>query len=469
MVNSDNPIQSTIKQAMKKTLFVLMLSTGALLGLNAHSAVPPSVIEQQGPTLAPMLKNVLPAVVNIVATGEVEMARNPLFDDPFFRHFFDMPQQPRRRQNNSIGSGVIVDAKKGIVLTNDHVVANADDITVRLSDDREIEAELVGSDPETDVAVLRIKAKNLTALPLGNSDSLQVGDFVVAVGNPFGLRQTVTSGIVSGLGRSGLGKRYEDFIQTDASINPGNSGGALVDLQGRLVGINTAILSRGGGNIGIGFAIPVSLAKTVMSQILEHGSVERGRLGVIGQDLNKDLAKAFGLERTRGVVVAQVLPDSAADKAGIKSGDVIVRVNKQEVRDFGQLRNAIGLLRIGDKAKIELLRDGKPRVVTAKIEAAPEEEVTASDNLHEGLSGATFTELDENHPLATRVEAGVVVKTVEANSPAAQYGLRPGDVITSVNRQPVESLKQFRKAAKGKGRLLLHLRRGNGAMFILIR
>jgi serine protease Do/serine protease DegQ len=288
---------------------ILALTCCALLtpALAANAAVPPALIEQQGPTLAPMLKKVMPAVVNIVATSEVQMARNPLMEDPFFRHFFDMPQQPQRRSNSSIGSGVIVDAAKGLILTNDHVVANADSITVRLSDDREIEAELIGSDPETDIAVLKIKASKLQSLPIGDSQNLQVGDFVVAVGNPFGLRQTVTSGIVSGLGRSGLGKRYEDFIQTDASINPGNSGGALIDLKGRLIGINTAILSRSGGNIGIGFAIPMQLASTVMAQILEHGEVQRGRLGVVGQDLDKDLAKAFGLERTRGVVVAQVV------------------------------------------------------------------------------------------------------------------------------------------------------------------
>lgn len=454
-----------------RRISILSLSVCALLvpTFSVNAAVPPALIEQNGPTLAPMLKKVMPTVVNIVATSEAQMARNPLMDDPFFRHFFDMPQQPQRRPNSSIGSGVIVDAAKGIVLTNDHVVANADSITVRLSDDREVEAELVGSDPETDIAVLKIKAKNLKALPIGDSQNLQVGDFVVAVGNPFGLRQTVTSGIVSGLGRSGLGKRYENFIQTDASINPGNSGGALIDLKGRLVGINTAILSRGGGNIGIGFAIPVHQASTVMAQILEHGEVQRGRLGVVGQDLDKDLAKAFGLERTRGVVVAQVIADSPADKAGVKSGDVITQVNDHEIRDFGQLRNAIGSLKIGDKARIVLLREGKAKTLTAKIAAAPEAEVTASDELHEGLTGATFIELDENHPLAASVKAGVVVKTVQPGSPAGNYGLRPGDIITSLNRQPIESLAAFRKAAKGKGRLLLHLRRGNGAMFILIR
>ncbi|MGB1580675.1 MAG: trypsin-like peptidase domain-containing protein, partial [Nevskiales bacterium] len=278
---------------MKKLFVSSFLALSLVTHLPATAAVPSALLKQDPPTLAPVLEKVMPAVVNIVATGEVQMAGNPLLDDPFFRHFFDMPQQPRSRQNRSVGSGVIVDAKAGIVLTNDHVVANADSITVRLSDDREVEAELVGTDPETDVAVLRIKTTSLYALPMSNSDSLRVGDFVIAVGNPFGLRQTVTSGIVSGLGRSGLGKRYEDFIQTDASINPGNSGGALVNLKGELVGINTAILSRGGGNIGIGFAIPTNLAMSVMTQILENGEVQRGRLGIIGQDLNSDLAKAF--------------------------------------------------------------------------------------------------------------------------------------------------------------------------------
>lgn len=457
-----------MKALPKKALATVL--TAALLSatpLAATAAVPANLLNSDTPTLAPMLDRVLPAVVNIVATGEVEVAQNPFFNDPFFRHFFDMPNQPRKRENQSVGSGVIIDSEKGYVLTNHHVIAKADTITVRLSDDREIEAELIGADPETDIALIKIEAKNLSALSIADSDDLRVGDFVVAVGNPFGLRQTVTSGIVSGLGRHGLGKRYEDFIQTDASINPGNSGGALVNLQGELVGINTAILSRGGGNIGIGFAIPTNLVKAVMEQIVKFGEVKRGRLGIIGQDLTKELAKAFDLKRTRGVVVAQVVPDSAAEKAGVEPGDVIVKINDEEVIDFAQLRNSIGLLRIGDKARLELLRDGKPRIVSATIQAAPEENLT-SDDLHQGLAGAGFVELDASHPLAGRVE-GVVVSRVDQGSPAQGAGLQPGDVITSVNRKPIKTLEEFRDRVKVKGRLLLHIRRGNGALFILIR
>ncbi len=451
-----------------KALAAVLTATVILITpFSVNAAVPPGLLNGDTPTLAPMLEKALPAVVNIVATGEVEVQQNPFFNDPFFRHFFDMPNQPRKRENQSVGSGVIIDSKNGYVLTNHHVINNADTITVRLSDDREIEAELVGADPETDIALIKIEAKNITALTLSDSDSLRVGDFVVAIGNPFGLRQTVTSGIVSGLGRHGLGKRYEDFIQTDASINPGNSGGALVNLQGELVGINTAILSRGGGNIGIGFAIPTNLIKAVMEQIVKFGEVKRGRLGIIGQDLTSDLAKAFNLKRNRGVVVAQVVPDSAADKAGIEPGDVVIKIDDQEVKDFAQLRNNIGLLRIGQKARIEILRDGKPRIVSATIQAAPEEKLD-SGGLHSGLAGAGFVEIDGTHPLAGRVE-GVVVSRVDANSPAMAAGLQVGDVVTSVNRKPVKNLEAFRELAKIKGRLLLHIRRGNGALFILIR
>lgn len=464
-----SPIAKKTHVTKHSKALALLVAASIFMGLpiSGTAALPAELLEQDEPTLAPMLERVLPAVVNIVATGEVETQMHPFFNDPFFRHFFDMPEQPRRRENQAVGSGVIVDNKKGYVITNHHVIDKADTITVRLSDDREIEAELIGADPETDIALLKIEAEKLTALPIADSDDLRVGDFVVAVGNPFGLRQTVTSGIVSGLGRHGLGKRYEDFIQTDASINPGNSGGALVNLKGELVGINTAILSRGGGNIGIGFAIPTNLVNAVIEQIIKFGEVQRGRLGIMGQDLTGELAKAFDLERTRGVVVAQVVPESSADKAGIKPGDVIVKINDEQVKDFAQLRNIIGLLRIGDKARIELLRDGKPRIVSATIEAAPEDKLTA-DGLHQGLAGAGFVEIDPGHPLAGRVE-GIAVSRVDAGSPAQRAGLQVGDVITSINRKPVANLDDFRKLARAKGRLLLHIRRGNGALFILIR
>ncbi len=454
-----------MKQLLAAALAACLLTT------SAFAAGPLPLLQQEQPTLAPMLKQVMPAVVNIVATGSVQAPMHPLLQDPFFRRFFEMPEEgPPMEDRASVGSGVIVDAAKGIVLTNHHVIENADKILVRLSDDREVEAKLVGADPDTDVAVLKIKASGLTSLPIGNSDKLEVGDFVVAIGNPFGLRQTVTSGIVSGLGRSGLGKQYEDFIQTDASINPGNSGGALINLNGELVGINSAILSRTGGNIGIGFAIPVNLAGAVMSQIVDHGGVQRGRLGIIGQDLTPELSKAFGLERSRGVVVAQVLAKSPAAQAGVESGDVITRINSVEVRDFAQLRNAIGLLKIGDSVKIEVLREGKPRVFTAKIAAAPQEEISKADNggAQSALAGARFTELNEEHPLAGKLK-GVVVAAVDPASPAMRAGLEAGDVVTSINRQAVEDLDDLKRYAGTKGQMLLHVRRGSGAMFILVR
>jgi serine protease DegQ len=319
-------------------------------------------------TLAPLLADITPGVVNIAVRSRVERPANPLIDDPFFRRFFDLPEVPRQRDVLSAGSGVIVDARRGYVLTNGHVVANAAEVQVTLRDARSYPARLVGSDPETDIALLQLDAPDLTAVPLGDSARLEVGDLVIAIGNPFGLGQTVTSGIVSALGRSGLGiEGYEDFIQTDASVNPGNSGGALVNSRGELVGINTAILGPTGGNIGIGFAVPVNMARAVMTQLVEHGEVRRGRLGITIQDLTPALADAMNLDLHGGAVISAIEAGSPAARAGLALGDVIVEVNGQPVLDADDLRNLIGLIPVGTDLAIVLYRDGRERAVAAQV------------------------------------------------------------------------------------------------------
>jgi serine protease DegQ len=319
-------------------------------------------------TLAPLLAQITPGVVNIAVRSRVERPANPLLEDPFFRRFFDLPEVPRQRDVLSAGSGVIVDARRGYVLTNSHVVANAEEVQVTLKDRRTFPARVLGSDPETDIALLQVDAPDLTAVPLGDSGRLQVGDVVIAIGNPFGLGQTVTSGIVSALGRSGLGiEGYEDFIQTDASINPGNSGGALVNSRGELVGINTAILGPTGGNIGISFAVPVNMARAVMTQLIEHGEVRRGRLGITIQDLTPALANSMGLDLRGGAVISEIEAGSAAARAGLASGDVIVAVNGQPVQDADDLRNLIGLMPVGTELAIALYRNGRARSVSAQV------------------------------------------------------------------------------------------------------
>src|ERR1700688_4270513 len=345
----------------------------ALAAAPIPAAMPPAVGETPLPTLAPMIKKVSPAVVNIATRGTIRERgpQNPLLDDPFFRRFFDVPPDtgPRERPFQSAGSGVIVDAKNGYIVTNAHVVENASEITVTLQDGRDLKAEVVGSDEPSDVAVLKVKSEStLVQIGLGDSAKVEVGDFVLAIGNPFGLQHTVTSGIISGLSRSGINPDgYEDFIQTDASINPGNSGGALVNLRGELIGINTAILSRSGGNIGIGFAIPVNMARSVMEQLIKFGSVKRGQLGVSMYTVTPDIAHSLGLANAMGALVSQVVEDSPAEKAGIHTGDVITSVNGLPVKSNSELRNSIGLMRVGGRIDIGLLRDGKPLRVTAVI------------------------------------------------------------------------------------------------------
>jgi Do/DeqQ family serine protease len=434
------------------------------------AAVPMTPGDGLVPTLAPMIERVVPGVVNISTRTRIRVQENPLLQDPFFRQFFgNIPNVPREREEQSLGSGVIVDARRGYILTNNHVIAKADEISVTLRDGRKYKAKLVGTDPASDIAVIHIKAENLTAVPLGDSGKLRVGDFVVAIGNPFGLGQTVTSGIVSALGRSGLGiEGYEDFIQTDASINPGNSGGALVNLQGELVGINTAIVGPSGGNVGIGFAIPVSMARQVMDQLIEYGEVRRGQLGVYIQDLTPELAKALGVSQERGAVVTQVAPGSPAAKAGLKTGDVVVKVDGKPVHNAADLRNTVGLMRIGQTVTLDVLRDGKPLQVEARIEKAKETKLSAGE-VNKRLQGAELGDITPDNPQYNRVQ-GVLVLKVERDSPAWNAGLRQGDVIRSVNREPVRSVAELEAAVKkSSDGLLLNIQRDGGALFLLLQ
>jgi serine protease Do/serine protease DegQ len=426
----------------------------------ASAQLPAQVGDTPVPSLAPMVKRISPAVVNIATKGTVQ-EQNPLFNDPFFRRFFDIPNAPRQREFQSAGSGVIVDAKQGYIITNAHVIENASEITVTLLDNRSLTAKVVGKDEGSDVAVLKVQAANLTAIPIGDSVRAEVGDFVVAIGNPFGLGHSVKSGIVSALGRSGINPEgYEDFIQTDASINPGNSGGALVTLDGQLVGINTAILSRTGGNIGIGFAIPSNMMKTVMNQLVKHGEVRRGVLGVNIQTLTPDIAESMDLANTQGALVSQVVEGSAAEKAGIKAGDVVTAINGKQVKDAAGLRNAIGLLGIGDRVDIALLRDGKPRRVTAVIGERDAAAEAQAAGLHSGLEGAEFVDAQGG---------GVLVRSVAEGSPAAQRGLRANDTIIGVGRTRVTNLAEFRKATESAAAFVLQIRRGNANLVIPIR
>ncbi|HUJ54037.1 MAG TPA: DegQ family serine endoprotease [Steroidobacteraceae bacterium] len=437
----------------------------ALAAAPLPAATPPVVGDTPLPTLAPMIKKVSPAVVNIATRGTIrERGQNPLLDDPFFRRFFDVPPDtgPRERPFQSAGSGVIFDARNGYIVTNAHVVENATEITVTLQDGRDLKAEVLGSDAPSDVAVLKVKSEGLAQITLGDSARAEVGDFVVAIGNPFGLQHTVTSGIISGLSRSGINPDgYEDFIQTDASINPGNSGGALVNLRGELIGINTAILSRSGGNIGIGFAIPVNMARSVMEQLIKYGSVKRGQLGVSMYTVTPDIAHSLGLPNAVGALVSQVVEGSPADKAGIRTGDVITSVNGQPVKSNSELRNTIGLLRVGDRVDIGLVRDGKPVRVTAVIADTTAELTGGPVSIHKSFEGAALADAPDS--------AGALVKSVEPGSAAAQAGLRADDVIVGANRGKVGNVRELRDRAKGAAVLVLEVRRGNTVLLIPLR
>jgi Do/DeqQ family serine protease len=377
-------------------------------------------------------------------------------DDPFFRRFFNIPDMPRERISQSLGSGVIVDAENGYVLTNNHVIAGADDISITLSDGRNFEAEVIGTDPDTDLAMVRIEADDLEALPFADSNRLRVGDFVVAVGNPFGLGQTVTSGIVSALGRTGFrGLEFQNFIQTDASINPGNSGGALINLRGELVGINSAIFTPSGGNVGIGFAIPSAMARYVMNELARSGEVRRGTLGIFVQDLTGELAKAFGLEPGRGVVVAEVAEDSGAERAGLRAGDVITAVAGYPVISAQQFHNFEGQFPVGESLELEYVRDRDARRTNVRVE---ELQVLDGARVDRRLVGAMFEELS----LRQRSDdiAGVLLSELEPGSRLDRQGLREGDIITGANRMKIRDLREFREVIRSvAGPLYLQVRR----------
>lgn len=478
---------------MKKTtlaMSALALSLGlALSPLTATAAETASsaATAQQMPSLAPMLEKVMPSVVSINVEGSTtvntpRMPRNfqQFFGDnsPFCQDGSPFQSSPfcqgggagddsqgggQQQKFMALGSGVIIDAAKGYVVTNNHVVDNASTIKVQLSDGSKFDAKVVGKDPRSDIALIQIQdPKNLTVIKLADSDALRVGDYTVAIGNPFGLGETVTSGIVSALGRSGLNaENYENFIQTDAAINRGNSGGALVNLNGELIGINTAILAPDGGNIGIGFAIPSNMVKNLTAQMVQYGQVKRGELGILGTELNSELAKAMKVDAQRGAFVSQVMPNSSAAKAGIKAGDVITSLNGKPISSFAALRAEVGSMPIGSKVTLGLLRDGKPVNVSLELQQSSQNQVDSS-TIFSGIEGAEMSNKG--------ADKGVVVNNVKANSPAARIGLKKGDVIMGANQQPVKNIAELRKILDSKPSVLaLNIQRGDTSLYLLMQ
>lgn len=447
---------------MKKQYRIFVTVAALLMAGAATAALPDRVGDQALPSLAPLVERASPAVVNIRVSQTVQS--NSPYGDEMFRRFFGIPDSPRGpREVGSAGSGVIVDAENGFILTNHHVVDGADRIQISLYNDDTLDAEIVGSDAATDIAVLRVDSDDLIDIPIGDSESVRVGDFVIAIGNPFGLGHTVTSGIVSALGRTGISRTgYEDFIQTDASINPGNSGGALVNMRGELVGINSAIISRSGGNVGIGFAVPTQIARSIMRQLIDYGEVRRGLLGVTIQTIDEESAKALGAEVTSGALISEISPGSAAEEAGLQVDDIITRVNDEKIDNNRELANAIGLRGSGEEVEIEYIRDGRQRTVTATLGQAQTLR-SAGNEIHPGLEGAEFA---ANSATGGN---GVQVTSVEQGSPAAQRGLRSGDLITAVNRQRVQNLEQLRRIANDNRILFLLVQRGDRSLMLQIR
>ena len=433
------------------------------LSLPTFASLPPNITS----SLAPLLQRVLPSVVNIKAQLKITD----------FNVLKELQKRKKEQGGNdntpsnmalSVGSGVIVNAENGYILTNAHVVEDAQSITITLGDGRHYNAKLIGNDKPSDIALLQIKAKNLTAMPIGNSNQLKVGDFVVAVGNPFGLSQTVTSGIVSALERTSLGiEPFENFIQTDAPINPGNSGGALVNMQGELIGINTAILAPGRGSIGIGFAIPANMAKSVMDQLIHYGNVQRGALGIGAQDITPELASAFDLPTSKGAVVTTVFSNSSAQKSGLHVGDIITSVNGIDIKNASDVVNTVGFLRVNSKVNINILRNNKSLTLTSTL-IDPKKRKLMLQSMDPYLNGVGLKNIDFLSPAYGPIH-GVIVLAVEEDTNAWRADLRLGDIITSVNQQPIMNIDELKEiAAKATHGLLLNVLRGPGAVFLVI-
>ncbi|WP_409161001.1 serine endoprotease DegP [Pectobacterium sp. B2J-2] len=474
--------KSLVLSALALSLAMAMGSTTA----NATESAASAASSGQLPSLAPMLEKVMPSVVSIYVEGHTTNAGKegiPPQLQPFFGENSPFCQEgspfqsspvcqgegdddgdaPQQENFQALGAGVVINAEKGYVVTNSHVVENADKIQIRLSDGRKYDAKMLGKDPRSDIALVQLKDfKNLTAIKVADSDQLRVGDYTVAIGNPYGLGETATSGIVSALGRSGLNiENYENFIQTDAAINRGNSGGALVNLHGELVGLNTAILAPDGGNIGIGFAIPSNMVKSVVAQIVEFGEVKRGELGITGTELNSELAQAMKVDAQRGAFVSQVRPKSAADEAGIKAGDVIVMLNGKAISSFSALRAQVGSLPVGSKVALGLLREGKPLTVSVTLQQSNQAQV-ASGNLYSGIEGAELSNTQVDG------EKGVKVDNVKPGSAAAKIGLKKDDIILGVNQQAVQNIGELRKILDSKPAVLaLNVRRGDSTIYLL--
>ncbi len=479
-------LQYSLARILLTVLLILSCATNSLASKANDQNI--ALLDRTAEAFAAIVKKATPAVVFIEVEKTVESRgitsqfQNPFnfFNDPFFNRFFfgpyPQPRIPRKFHQMAQGSGFII-SKDGYILTNNHVVRNTDKIRVKLADGREFKAKVVGTDPQTDVALIKINGKNLPVLPLGDSDKLKVGEWVIAIGNPFGLSHTVTVGVVSAKGRSGIGiNDYEDFIQTDAAINPGNSGGPLVNIHGEAVGMNTAIYTKSGGYMGIGFAIPINMAKAVKDQILKNGKVIRGWLGVVIQDVDENLAQSFGLKKPEGALISEVSQGSPADKAGLEQGDIILRLNGKKIENVEELRNKIALTAPGTKIRLGILREKRYKVIDVTIGEQPAYRSMGMLSQHRILRKLGFVVQELTPDLAEqfgyREGQGVLVTEVRPGSPASRFGIRPGNLIEEVNRKRVHNMGDFLRAlriSERTGSVLLRVRDGEYSRYIAIR